>query len=82
MVTHDLEDLAGPTDEEMSALMDEEPLIEAGVNLLDAEIRLLLVYPEPTALDWHRMRRAEALVMREMVKFQRRRKAATGSRAA
>ena len=36
---------------------------------VQAEILLMLAEPEPTALDWHRMRRAEALVMRELVKL-------------
>ena len=73
MTTNDLADLDGPTDREMAELLDEEALIEAGVNLVDAEILILRAYPNPTALDWHRMRRAEALVMRELIKFRARR---------
>ncbi|UWP87355.1 DUF6284 family protein [Dactylosporangium fulvum] len=51
------------------------PLIEAEMQMLDAEIRILLADPEPTALDWHRMRRAEKLVMRELEKLHSRRPA-------
>jgi len=58
-----------PTRADLAAIEAEMPLIEAEMVLLDAEILLMLAEPEPTALDWHRMRRAEALVMRELVKL-------------
>jgi hypothetical protein len=61
----------GPTPEELAAIEAEWPLIEAEMDLLYAEIGLIDADPHPTPLDWHRMRRAEALVMRELVKLQR-----------
>jgi Family of unknown function (DUF6284) len=71
VTTHDLADLDGPSPEDLAAIQAEGPLIEAGLTLLDAEIHIYNAYPEPTALDWQRMRRAEALVMRELVKVRR-----------
>jgi hypothetical protein len=61
-----------PTRADLAEIEAEMPLIEAELVLLDAEILLMLAEPEPTALDWHRMRRAEALVMRELVKLHTR----------
>ncbi|WP_432982144.1 DUF6284 family protein [Dactylosporangium sp. CA-233914] len=58
-----------PSPADLAAIEAEMPLIEAEMKLLDAEIRILLADPEPTALDWQRMRRAERLVMRELVKL-------------
>ncbi|MER7003566.1 DUF6284 family protein [Dactylosporangium sp. NPDC000555] len=62
----------GPSPEDLAAIEVERPLIEAEVLLLDAEIRLILADPEPSALDWRRMRRAEALVRRELQKLHNR----------
>nr|WP_260729922.1 DUF6284 family protein [Dactylosporangium roseum] len=58
------------------------PLIEAEMTLLDAEIRVITAEPEPTALDWRRMRRAEALVRRELVKLHATRTTPAPARAA
>ncbi|MER7001695.1 DUF6284 family protein [Dactylosporangium sp. NPDC000555] len=61
-----------PTAADLAAIEAEMPLIEAEMVLLDAEIRVMTAEPEPTALDWRRMRRAEALVRRELVKLHTR----------
>ncbi|WP_433211000.1 DUF6284 family protein [Dactylosporangium sp. CS-047395] len=58
-----------PTDAELAAIDRESDLIEAEVALVDAEIRLLVAEPGPSVLDWHRVRRAEARVMRELLKL-------------
>ncbi len=57
-------ELDGPTDEDLAAIEREMPLIEAELELVDAEIRVLTV-TRPSELDWRRLRRAEARVMRE-----------------
>ncbi len=54
----------GPTPEDLAAIEHEWPLIEAEIELVDAEIRVLTV-AHPSDLDWRRLRRAEARVMRE-----------------
>lgn len=55
-----------PTAAELAAIDDEMPLIEAQLELLDAEISH--IYAEdrggPSPLDWRRLRRAEARVTR------------------
>jgi Family of unknown function (DUF6284) len=56
---------AGPTDADLAAIETEWPLIEAEMALVDAEIRMLTVQGAPSPLDWRRLRRAEARVMRE-----------------
>ena len=53
-----------PTDQELAAIEREMPLIEAGIDLVDAEIRLLTAEGGPSPLDWRRLRRAEARVVR------------------
>jgi hypothetical protein len=69
----------GPTAADLAAIEVEMPLIEAEIELLGAEIRAMTAYPEPTALDWKRMRRAEALVCDELVKLFTRFAPAAGS---
>lgn len=59
------DDEAGPTPAELAAIEREWPLIEAELALLDAEIRVLTADGGPTVLDWRRLRRAEARVLRE-----------------
>jgi Family of unknown function (DUF6284) len=58
-------DPAGPTGDDLAAIEAEWPLIEAEMALVDAEIRMLTVQGAPSPLDWRRLRRAEARVMRE-----------------
>ncbi|GII20851.1 DUF6284 family protein [Planosporangium mesophilum] len=60
-----LSDEADPTPNELVAIEREMPLIEAEVALVDAEIRMLTAEGGPSALDWRRLRRAEARVLRE-----------------
>jgi hypothetical protein len=56
----------GPSAADLDAIEAEMPLIEAELDLLDAEISLICAadHGGPTALDWRRMRRAEARVTR------------------
>jgi hypothetical protein len=48
-----------PTAADLAAIEAEWPLIEADLNVLDAEIRLLAAAGGPSLLDWRRLRRAE-----------------------
>jgi hypothetical protein len=57
----------GPTPEDLAAIEREWPLIEAEMDLVDAEIRMLTAVGVPSLLDWRRLRRAEARVMREVL---------------
>lgn len=61
-------ELDGPTPEDLAAIECETPLIEAEIELVDAEIRMLTVI-RPSELDWRRLRRAEARVMRMAVEL-------------
>ena len=58
-----------PTATDLSGIEDEWPLIEAELDVLDAEISL--IYAEdhggPSPLDWRRLRRAEQRVVRAAV---------------
>ncbi|MEV6695077.1 DUF6284 family protein [Micromonospora sp. NPDC051196] len=60
---------AEPTAADLAAIDTEWPLIAAELDVLDAQITL--IYAEdhggPTALDWRRLRRAEARVTRAAV---------------
>jgi Family of unknown function (DUF6284) len=58
-------DDAGPTAADLAAIETEWPLIEAEMDLVAEEIRRLTSTRPLTALDWRRLRRAEARVMRE-----------------
>ncbi|MFG1880748.1 DUF6284 family protein [Micromonospora sp. NPDC049102] len=66
MRTHLAAATAEPTAADLAGIESEWPLIAAELDLLDAEITL--IYAEdhggPTALDWRRLRRAEARVTR------------------
>ncbi|WP_435826255.1 DUF6284 family protein [Micromonospora carbonacea] len=55
-----------PTVADLAAIEQEWPLIAADLDLLDAEIAMLYAADDggPTALDWRRLRRAEARVTR------------------
>ena len=55
-----------PTAAELDAIEAEWPLIAADLDLLDAQINLLYAddHGGPTTLDWRRLRRAEARVIR------------------
>ena len=57
---------AGPTVADLAAIDAEWPLIAAELDVLDAEITMLYAedHGGPTALDWRRLRRAEARVTR------------------
>ncbi|MDO3687363.1 DUF6284 family protein [Micromonospora sp. C28ISP2-4] len=57
---------AEPAAEDLAAIEAEWPLIAAELDVLDAEISLLYAedHGGPTALDWRRLRRAEARVTR------------------
>ena len=57
----------GPTADDLAAIEAEWPLIEAEMALVDAEIRVLTVQGGPSTLDWRRLRRAEARVIREVL---------------
>lgn len=56
----------GPTVADLAAIEAEWPLIAAELDVLDAEITLIYAtdHGGPTALDWRRLRRAEARVTR------------------
>jgi hypothetical protein len=60
-------DALEPTPEELAATEAEMPLIEAELELVDAEIRVLTAQRHPSELDWHRLRRAEKRVAREVI---------------
>jgi hypothetical protein len=55
-----------PTTAELAAIEDEWPLIAAEIDVVDAEIAWINAadHGGPTALDWRRLRRAEARVTR------------------
>ncbi|WP_409073526.1 DUF6284 family protein [Micromonospora chalcea] len=55
-----------PTAAALAAIESEWPLIAAELDVLDAEITMLYAedHGGPTALDWRRLRRAEARVTR------------------
>ncbi|MEU7176536.1 DUF6284 family protein [Micromonospora tulbaghiae] len=57
---------AEPTAADLAAIESEWPLIAAELDVLDAEITMLYAedHGGPTALDWRRLRRAEARVTR------------------
>jgi hypothetical protein len=52
-----------PTVADLAAIEAEWPLISAELDVLDAEITILST-KRPTALDWRRLRRAEAGLIR------------------
>jgi len=55
-----------PTPADLSAIEGEWPLIEAELTVLDAEIANIYAADQggPSPLDWRRLRRAEARVVR------------------
>ena len=52
-----------PTAADLAAIEAEWPVIEAELSVLDAEIALITTV-RPSALDWRRLRRAEARLVR------------------
>jgi len=56
--------LVGPTVADLDAIEAEWPVIEAEMALLDAEIRVLTMDGPPAPIDWQRLRRAQARVLR------------------
>jgi hypothetical protein len=64
----DLDSIATePTAAELAAIEREWPLIEAEIDLVDAETRT--ADPDASPLDWRRLRRAEARVLREAATY-------------
>jgi hypothetical protein len=61
-----------PTAGDLAEIEREWPLIEAEMALLDAEIMCLSANGGASPMDWHRVRRAEARVTRELVKLRSR----------
>ncbi len=59
-------DMPAPTAADLAAIDTEMPLIEAEIDVLNAEIAMLYAADRggPTALDWRRVRRAEARMTR------------------
>lgn len=55
-----------PTTAELAAIEAEWPVIEAELSVLDAEIALITT-ARPSALDWRRLRRAEARLIRAAI---------------
>jgi hypothetical protein len=69
-MTRDLSpDDEGPTADDLAAIEAEWPRIAAEIELVDAEIRALTAEGGPSPLDWRRLRRAEARVLRETAAF-------------
>jgi len=58
-----------PTQEDLDRIEREWPLIEAEMELVKAEIRVLTAAGGPTSLDWRRLRRAENRVLRQAVRM-------------
>ncbi|MET8152584.1 DUF6284 family protein [Actinoplanes sp. NPDC049668] len=56
----------GPSAADLDAIEVEWPLIEADMDVLDAELALIYAadHGGPSPLDWRRLRRAEARVTR------------------
>lgn len=59
-----------PTPKDLAEIEREWPLIEAEMALLDAEILCMRDATGTSDLDWHRLRRAQAHVLRELRKFR------------
>ena len=57
---------AEPTAGELAQIEAEEPLIAAELDVLDAEIALISA-SRPSALDWRRLRRAQAQLIRTWI---------------
>jgi hypothetical protein len=53
----------GPTAADLAAIEAEWPLIEAGLAVIDAQIRVLSAAGGPAPLDWRRLRRAQRRVL-------------------
>jgi hypothetical protein len=64
MFSPDHIDLSEPTADDLAAIDAEWPRIDAELDVLNAEIAMLYAADRggPTALDWRRLRRAEAKV--------------------
>lgn len=62
MYPTDTDDLDGPSAADLAAIEDEMPLIDAGLELVNAEIAMFYAEDRggPSPLDWRRLRRAEA----------------------
>lgn len=64
MFSLDSAELPEPTAHDLASVDDEWPLIDADLAVLDAQIAMIYARERggPTALDWRRLRRAEARV--------------------
>ncbi|GLH97142.1 DUF6284 family protein [Phytohabitans aurantiacus] len=69
---------AEPTGDDLVAIEAEWPVIEAEIDLVDAEARLAAA-DHPSELDWRALRRAEARVLRVAAEFYARPARAVGS---
>jgi hypothetical protein len=58
----------GPTLEDLATIAAEWPLIEAEIDLVDAEARLAAA-DRPSELDWRALRRAETRVLKAATEF-------------
>jgi hypothetical protein len=83
-VGHDLYafDQTEPSSDDLAAIETEWPLIEAELMLLDAEIRVMTAEGGASDLDWRRVRRAKARVVREALAFYGKPSAPTVARGA
>ncbi|GAA1546790.1 hypothetical protein GCM10009827_078730 [Dactylosporangium maewongense] len=70
MVVRYSEEWVEPTAADLAEIERESDLIDAEIDLVQAEILLITAEPGPTVIDWHRVRRAEARVMRELLKLR------------
>jgi Family of unknown function (DUF6284) len=59
-------DIAQPSTTDLAEIDSEWPLIEAQMDVLDAEISMIYAaeHGGPSPMDWRRLRRAEARVTR------------------
>jgi hypothetical protein len=60
-----------PTPADLAAIEREQPLLNAEIDMLDAEIGILTAAQRggPSPLDWRRLRRANRRVIRAALEF-------------
>lgn len=59
-----LDDIDGPSDQELAAIELESPLIAAEITVVELEAAMLASGHAPTAEDWRTLRRARRRVLR------------------